>query len=271
MNFSVQSKINLKLSHLLKIFSMFLSCMQFAKDAEISSYLLSAVCHDLANSLMILGLNLEKIQSESAHLSGPIKISLQKSLRAHRNANDILFMARQVHGHNTGKLSLETKKISLKKCLQKLLEDVQSAAQKKELTFEFSDWVEGDEVFADETILVHQVLYNLISNSIKFSFRGSCIHLSTQKTNGELKLFISDSGQGMSRLKISKVFQMSEPTSTPGTENEKGYGMGLPIVHFFLKLLGARIQVYSREKSSQNEFSGTCFEIIFPDLTALKL
>ncbi len=241
--------------------------MHSVKDTEISSYLLSVVCHDLANSLMIMGLNLEKIQSESADFSSSAKVSLQKSLRAHHNANDILFMARQVHGLNTGKLPLQNQKISLKKCLQSLLQDVQSAAQKKDLTFEFSDWADVDEVYADETILVHQILYNLISNSIKFSFRGSRIHLSTQKIDGELKLFISDSGQGMSRLKISKVFKMSEPTSSPGTENEKGFGLGLPIVHFFLKLLGAQIKVYSREKSSHNELSGTCFEIIFPDLT----
>lgn len=241
--------------------------MQFVKDAELSSYLLSVVCHDLANSLMIVGLNLEKIQSESSQLSASLELSLQKSLRAHHKANDILFMARQVHGLNTGKLTMKSKMISLKKCLQSLLEDIQSVAQKKDLTFEFSDWVDSDEVFADETILVHQVLYNLISNSIKFSYRGSRIHLTTQKNGGELKLFISDSGQGMSRLKISKVFQLSEPTTTLGTENEQGIGMGLPIVHFFLKLLGATIKIHSRERNSQNEFSGTCFELIFPDQT----
>lgn len=240
--------------------------MQLVKDAEISSYLLSTICHDLANSLMVVGLSLEKIQSESSSLSASVRLSLQKSLRAHHKANDILLMARQIHGLNTGKLPMKSKKVSLKKCLQSLLEDIQSAAIKKDLSFEFSDWVDNDEVTADEKILIHQILYNLISNSIKFSYRGSRIHLSTQKKDGELKLFISDFGQGMSSLKISQVFQLSEPTSTPGTENEKGFGMGLPIVHFFLKLLGAQIKVYSRERNSQSELSGTCFEIIFPEL-----
>jgi two-component system sensor histidine kinase/response regulator len=101
-------------------------------------------------------------------------------------------------------------------------------------------------VLADKDML-ETVIRNLISNSIKFTPRNGSIIVTADKVGDMVEFSISDSGVGMSKETMSKLFRMNEFVTTVGTENEKGTGLGLLLCYEFIKRHGGLLEVESRE------------------------
>ena len=79
-------------------------------------------------------------------------------------------------------------------------------------------------VFGDKA-MIGTVLRNLISNAIKFANPGGEIIISAVTEKNAITISVTDSGIGIPKNRIDKLFQISESYSTPGTMNEKGTGM----------------------------------------------
>lgn len=89
-------------------------------------------------------------------------------------------------------------------------------------------------VWADET-QVSSIFRNLISNALKFTPGGGSIKISANKEDGLWCVTVSDTGIGMTQEQIRHLFESNNVTSTAGTENERGFGLGLQICHEFIK------------------------------------
>lgn len=105
---------------------------------------------------------------------------------------------------------------------------------------------EGLAVNADKD-MIETVFRNLISNSIKFTPRNGSIIVTADRTGDLVEFSVSDSGVGMSKEAMSKLFRMNEFVTTIGTENEKGTGLGLLLCYEFVKKHGGLLTVESRE------------------------
>jgi signal transduction histidine kinase len=99
-------------------------------------------------------------------------------------------------------------------------------------------------IWADKDI-VSLAIRNLVSNAIKFTPKNGIIKLSTLNYGDTIHLTIKDTGVGMDENKIKEILH-SEPLSTPGTQNEKGHGLGLALTRKFLFAMGAKIKVSSK-------------------------
>ncbi len=112
------------------------------------------------------------------------------------------------------------------------------------------------EVLADKFIL-NTILRNLLSNAVKFSYRGSKINVSVSAVNDSfIEVAISDSGVGMSKKEIDKLFKLNEKVSSKGTEDEASTGLGLILCKEFVEKLGGEIWVESEEgKGSSFKFT----------------
>lgn len=73
------------------------------------------------------------------------------------------------------------------------------------------------------------VLRNLLSNAIKFTPNKGTIELGSTNQGDSWKVWIKDSGVGMTEKMIEQIFLMKEKVTTSGTENEKGTGLGLSL------------------------------------------
>lgn len=113
-------------------------------------------------------------------------------------------------------------------------------------------------VFADFNML-QTILRNLIFNAIKYTFSGGEIIINVQQNEKEILISVKDNGIGMSDEKQNKLFKIGEMESTPGTNNEKGTGLGLILCKEFIELHGGRIWVES-EKGN-----GAIFYFTLPD------
>lgn len=88
------------------------------------------------------------------------------------------------------------------------------------------------------------ILRNLVSNSNKFTENGSITVTALQKVN-KTEITITDTGIGMSADKAEQLFTQTGGTTTLGTNNEKGSGLGLMLVKEFIDQLKGSIHVES--------------------------
>ena len=104
------------------------------------------------------------------------------------------------------------------------------------------------DVYADETALL-TIIRNIFSNAIKFTPKKGKITFATQILEGSAKgktfvqLSVADSGIGLSQEKIDLLLAESTLVTTPGTENEKGSGLGFNLIKDFVKKSKGEISI----------------------------
>jgi len=101
-------------------------------------------------------------------------------------------------------------------------------------------------VMADRA-MVSTILRNLLSNAIKYTEPGGKITLSVTTETDELIVFVADSGVGIPKNRMDKIFRIDESYSTSGTMNEKGTGLGLILCKEFIDKHNGKIWVESEE------------------------
>jgi len=112
-------------------------------------------------------------------------------------------------------------------------------------------------VFGDVN-MIRTVLRNLISNAIKFSYEGSSVIVETTRQKDHIVICVSDSGTGIEPKTLKALFSLDEKvTSTKGTANEKGTGLGLILCKEFIEKNGGTITA----ESKVGEGSKFCFSI----------
>lgn len=103
---------------------------------------------------------------------------------------------------------------------------------------------DGVFAFADYNLLA-TVIRNLVSNAIKYTSRGGKIVLHTFSEEHYTVVEIEDNGVGIPPDKLSAIFLPHEKKNSPGTENEKGTGLGLLVAYEFMQLNNGSIQIKS--------------------------
>jgi len=106
--------------------------------------------------------------------------------------------------------------------------------------------------------MVNLVIRNLVSNALKFTPEHGEVILLSEEDGEEIKIMVIDNGVGISPEKQAELFTQYKNTSTKGTGNEKGTGLGLMLCKEFIERNGGRIWVESEEGR------GTCFTFTLP-------
>lgn len=104
-------------------------------------------------------------------------------------------------------------------------------------------------VFGDKN-MIELVVRNLLNNALKFSHQQSLIKVFAQEEVGdECIIGIADNGIGLSqeKLKLVNAINLRSLASTPGTNKEKGTGLGLMLCKHFARLMDGRISASSIE------------------------
>lgn len=112
-------------------------------------------------------------------------------------------------------------------------------------------------IIADRNML-KTILRNLISNAIKFTHKNGTVEIKAISKKDCTEISVSDNGIGMTKEGASKLFHLDSNISSPGTENEKGTGLGLLLCKDFIEKHGGQIWVDSEPGR------GSTFSILIP-------
>jgi PAS domain S-box-containing protein len=107
--------------------------------------------------------------------------------------------------------------------------------------------------------MIRSLLHNLISNAIKFTReKGKIEILHDLADAGSVEISVKDNGIGISKYNIPKLFRIDESYSTPGTNKEKGTGLGLLLCKEIAEKHGSELKVESELGQ------GSCFSFKLP-------
>ncbi|MGQ8336592.1 tetratricopeptide repeat protein [Sunxiuqinia sp. A32] len=108
-----------------------------------------------------------------------------------------------------------------------------------------ADIQEGHYVYADQN-MVNLILRNLISNAIKFTPEDGKIKVTTFENGEFVKVSIQDTGVGIPKKDLPRLFEEDNHITTYGTNHEKGSGLGLLLCKEFVDKNGGKIWVDSK-------------------------
>jgi PAS domain S-box-containing protein len=178
-----------------------------------------------------------------------------------RNANlqvqlieDLLDISRILQG----KLTLNITKINLKSTILSALETMRLAAETK--LIQVSTVFEPDvgQVMGDLTRL-QQVVWNLLSNALKFTPKGGKIEVRLEQADGHAQIIVSDTGKGISAEFLPFVFDYFRQADSTSTRNFGGLGLGLAIVRNIVEIHGGIVKA-----KSEGEGKGAIFTVSLP-------
>jgi signal transduction histidine kinase len=157
----------------------------------------------------------------------------------------------------SGQYELTFTDIRLSDIIDHILKIAGPAIQSKEIEIDITP-VAGNIYIKTDANALTTILYNLIFNALKFTNNGGIIEVNAFSENDALIIFVRDNGIGISEDRINRLFRIDESVSTPGTNKEKGSGLGLILVKELIEKLNGEIWV----KSSPG--NGSTFYISLP-------
>lgn len=228
--------------------------------------LLRLIIHDLCNPLSLVKMN-HRILTKKYPSDDPLfNKYMQNIFRATNGMIQIVEDVKQFTSISDGKMQLKKERISVKNILEDVAFYFSTKSQEKEITMDFTPKLSDLDLFilGDKSVVTHQILSNIISNSIKFSSHGSKIDITITELSKVIKFEITDHGVGIPKHKISEIFRDDISTSTEGTEGEKGTGFGMPLVLAFTTRLGGTVNLRSSFQEDYPDDHGTTFIIELP-------
>lgn len=154
-----------------------------------------------------------------------------------------------------GKMELSLSRFDLPEALQQWTGDFAMTAQRKKIqlqldTTHFSSFAD---VVADKEKLA-RIVFNLLSNALKYTPAGGFIHVSLADEGERLRIEVKDSGKGIDKEELTKVFERFFQAKGAAS----GTGIGLALVKSFVELHHGEVRVESEPGK------GTCFIVLLP-------
>jgi len=225
---------------------------------EFKNRFLGTTAHDLRSPLTIvkgwLDVMLDGLLGEIIPEQTQALETMQRSCqRAIFFINDLL----DVSAIESGNLRIQKKPVNLTEFLTREHEGIHLLARRKSIEFKLDLGPDLPEMQLDPD-RISQILHNLVSNAIHYSFSDTAITLNARRRENEVVISVSDQGQGIPPEDLPGLFREYGRASTKPTGGEKSTGLGLAIVKRLVEAHGGRVNVESQPGQ------GTTFRFTLP-------
>lgn len=173
--------------------------------------------------------------------------------------NDILDLSKV----ESGNMELDLSKVEIGSLIERCLVFFKEKALKKNLTITTDIKEDIDDFLADE-LKLKQVLINLIGNAVKFTDDNGKITVHTQKSDKNLQITVEDSGIGIDKKDMNKLFEPFQQLENVYTKKVQGTGLGLALSKSMIEMHGGTLSV----ESILGE--GSSFTITIPTIKEIK-
>lgn len=202
---------------------------------------LALVSHELRTPLnaMMGWANLLTPDANAELVGRGLQVIKRNAQAQARLIEDILDISRIV----TGKLQIRTEPCSLESFIHPALESVRPAAEAKHINLLAE--LDKDVVVNGDSARLQQVIWNLLSNGVKFTPPGGTIRIRTGRDGDDTLIVVEDSGQGIDGEFLPHVFERFRQADPSATRRAGGLGLGLSIVRYLVEGHGGSVTAES--------------------------
>ena len=154
--------------------------------------------------------------------------------------SDLLDMSRIV----SGKVRLDMQRVDPGAMIQAAVDAVRPSAEVKGVHLRVMIDPLAGPVTGDPSRL-QQVVWNLVSNSIKFTPAGGKVEVRLERVNSHVEITVSDTGEGIDPAFLPHVFERFRQADSSSTRGHGGLGLGLSIVHQLVEMHGGTVRAKS--------------------------
>ncbi|XYH92819.1 ATP-binding protein [Sorangium sp. So ce1128] len=231
---------------------------QEAEDAvRIKDAFLATVSHELRNPLNAILLWTRLLgggRVDTLKMQQGLQ-AVERSAKAQSQlVEDLLDVSRMM----AGKLHLRPRDTDLAQVAAAAVDAVRPAAEAKRIQLEAAHDAQAGLVRVDPD-RIQQVLWNLLSNAVKFTPPGGRVQVRVSREDGELRVSVADTGNGISREFLPHVFERFRQADTMPQRRQGGLGLGLAISRQLVELHGGILSA-----DSPGEGLGAVFTVALP-------
>jgi signal transduction histidine kinase len=217
---------------------------------------LATLSHELRTPLNAI-LGWAHVLGQSAHDRDMVQraaaVIRQNATSQSQLIDDILDVSRIIGG----KLVLNTQQMAMHVIIDDAIDSLMPAAEAKSImvTREF----DRDIMVVGDRDRLQQIVWNLVSNALKFTPKGGHVEVSLREVEGDAEVSITDSGIGISAEFLPFVFDRFRQADSSMSRRHSGLGLGMAIVRHLVELHGGTVSV-----ESDGEGKGATFRIRMP-------
>lgn len=216
---------------------------------------LAVMSHELKHPLNLIYVNAELLthlpEVRNSQAASKSVSTIQRAVLNQVKIIDDLLDLSRIH---TGKLTLNRTRLDAVTVVRNVVDNARSEAAQAGLELQLHTPDHALVLEADE-VRLEQIVWNLLSNSLKFTPAGGFISVRVDREGGYARLDVIDSGKGISRKLLPKVFEMFGQAESHTTRREGGLGVGLALVRQLSQLHGGRVKAYSEGEGKGARFS----------------
>lgn len=228
------------------LFSFYRLRSRMALDREMSTLKLqffTDVSHELRTPLTLIAAPLDNVL-ENGRLEEKDKEQLEV---VRTNANRMLRLMNQILDFRkiqNNKMRLRVERTRLGEFVSSCSSNFLKIAENREVKFSISDTTNGATFWVDRD-KIDTVIFNLLSNSFKFTPSGKSVSVSISLDNGDCLIRVADEGCGMPKNKIPVIFERFTTLQAYSLTKQAGTGIGLSLVKEIVDMHKASISVDS--------------------------
>ena len=226
------------------------------RDAEIANRLrdefLATVSHELRaplNSILGWGRLLEKGNLDEPTSRKAYSTIVRNAESQNRLVEDLLDVSRII----SGKLRLKVMTIKPINVVESALETVRPAAEAKGIKIEIKGESDISHISGDPNRL-QQVIWNMLSNAIKFTPPDGEVRLEIERTNDFVEIRVKDTGVGIKEEFLPHVFDRFRQADASSIRKFGGLGLGLAIVRHITEMHGGTVHAESAGENKGSTF-----------------
>ena len=216
---------------------------------------LAVMSHELKHPLNLIHVNAELLARlpevrESAAVARAAEVIRRTVLSQAKIIDDLLDLSRV----RTGKLGLSKTTIEWSAIIERVVGAIERDVAAKRIELECEIDPAASSINAD-SVRVEQIVWNLLSNALKFTPAGGKIRVTLVPDGSSGRLDVADTGQGISADFLPHVFEMFRQASHGAARSEGGMGIGLALVKHLAEEHGGRVAVASEGLGRGARFS----------------
>lgn len=229
----------------------------------VKSRFFANVSHDFRTPLTLIMGSLANIKADKESY---ITDQSEKDLDlGEKNCKRLLFLANEINELNRldeGSLQLRLKMINAAKFVKLIVDMFSSAAESKSVSLYYESTLAGDRSIMADPDHFERIIYNLLTNALKFTPEGGRITVKTEndtsKGDNHMVIKVSDTGMGIPKKSLPYVFNRFYQSILNEYSSREGFGIGLALVKELVALHDGEITATSKENV------GTTFVLKFP-------